>query len=63
MIRCTTTFAVCVYVFLVHWPQSHVPTIVYSLPLGKYGDREIWGNVDQMWGQAERILKREDEWN
>ena len=22
------------FLFLVHWPQSHVPTIVYSLPLG-----------------------------
>ncbi len=22
------------FLFLVHWPQTHVPTIVYSLPLG-----------------------------
>lgn len=22
------------FLFLVHWPESHVPTIVYSLPLG-----------------------------
>jgi glycopeptide antibiotics resistance protein len=33
----TVVFALLLHIpflFLVHWPQTHVPTLVYSLPLG-----------------------------
>lgn len=42
------------FLFLVHWPQSHVPTIVYSLPLGIVDFLLISGAL----GLAEKLFSK-----
>ena len=42
------------FLLLVHWPQSHLPTIVYSLPLGIVDFLLISGAL----GLAERLFSK-----
>lgn len=40
------------FLFLIHWPQSNVPTIAYSLPLGIFDFLLISGAI----GLAQRVF-------
>lgn len=42
------------FLFVVHWPESNVPTIVYSLPLGIWDFLLIMGGI----GLAQKIFLR-----